>query len=308
VDREIRGEVSLRQKALLWVHSLQSVYKHTIQSTNPFVEIHMPLRSRFSTIRTASIRGACAGLCTCIVLAVLAPERSEGQAQASPALLTSRAELTAAATRAEIASTAGDPAGRSQNATIAAAIRERLREGDFQVGDRIVVTIISDAVHRDTIAVRSGRLLELPGMIVVPLTGVLRSELHDRISIEVLRYVKAQEIDVTPLIRIGVLGAVARPGYFAFASDIPLTDVIMLAGGPTGSADVEKSFIRRRNVEYRSAAETRQAIANGLTLDQFGLNAGDELVIGQRRELGAFVGMAGGLASILAVFVTLRHR
>ena len=114
---------------------------------------------------------------------------------------------------------------------------------------------------------------------------------------------------MTPLLRVGVLGAVTRPGYFAFASDIPLTDAIMGAGGPTGSADVERSIVRRRNQQYRSPGETSKAIASGLTLDQFGLAAGDELIIGQRRDMsaGTIFGFAGALASILALAVTLRH-
>ena len=45
---------------------------------------------------------------------------------------------------------------------------------------------------------------------------------------------------------------------------------------------VGRSVVRRKNQEFRSAEETRSAIAGGLTLDQFGLNPGDELVIGQQ--------------------------
>jgi polysaccharide export outer membrane protein len=193
---------------------------------------------------------------------------------------------------------------------LAASIRQRLRDGDFQIGDRVVVTIVSDAVHRDTIVVRLGRLLELPDKIVVPLGGVLRSELHDRVSTEVLKYVKAQQIEVTPLMRVGILGEVTRPGYFAFASDLPLTDAIMGAGGPTPGADVDRSIVRRGTQDYRSEQETRKAIANGLTLDQFGLRAGDVLVIGRRHEFNPsqVIGMVGALGSVVAVFMALHHR
>jgi hypothetical protein len=243
------------------------------------------------------------------LLASLASMAAEGKAQSAPGPLVSRAELTAAATQAEAAATTGDPASRAQNAMTAAAIRQRLRDGDLQVGDRVVVTIVSDSLRRDTVVVRSGRSLELPGMIVVPVAGVLRSELRERVATEVRKYVKAQQVEVMPLMRVGVLGAVARPGYFAFASDLPLTDVIMGAGGPTGSADLGRSSVRRRNQEYRSASETSKAIANGLTLDQFGLSAGDELVVGQRREFGlsTMIGLTGALASVLALVVAM-HR
>lgn len=241
--------------------------------------------------------------------ASLEAQPAVSQTPTTTSALASRAELTATAASFESAATKGDPDKRAQNAMVAAAIRERLRDGDFQVGDRVVVTVVSDAVHRDTVVVRSGRVMELLGTVVVPVTGVLRSELRERISTEVLKYVKASEVEVTPLMRIGVLGAVARPGYFAFPSDIPLTDAIMGAGGPSATADVDRSVVRRNNHSFRSSEDTRKAIASGLTLDQFGLIAGDELVVGQRSGFssGTFLSVVGALASIGALFVTMRH-
>ena len=243
------------------------------------------------------------------VLTSLVPMGAEGQTQAGAGLLVSRGELTAAASRADIAATTGDPGDRAENAMVAAAIRQRLNDGDLQVGDRVIVTIVSDVVRRDTVVVRTGRVLELPGMIIVPVAGVLRSELRDRVAAEVLKYVKAQQIEATALIRVGILGAVARPGYFAFASDIPLTDAIMGAGGPTGGSRIERSFVRRRNQEYRSTGETSKAIASGLTLDQFGLSAGDELVVGQPRGFGTgtVFSLLGALASVVGIAVALRR-
>lgn len=228
----------------------------------------------------------------------------------APAPLLSRAELTALAARADSLATTGDVGERTRSAMLAASIRQRLRDGDFQVGDRVVVTIVSDSARADTLVVRAGRFLELRDKMVVSVAGVLRSELQDRVSTEVLKYVKARQIDVTPLMRVGVLGEVARPGYFAFASDLPLTEVIMGAGGPTPAADLERSVVRRGNQPYRSAEETRNAIAKGLTLDQFGLAAGDELVVGRRGgvSMGSIVGMVSALGGVLAVVVALQHR
>ncbi|MDB4870281.1 MAG: hypothetical protein JWL97_1285 [Gemmatimonadales bacterium] len=266
-----------------------------------------PRPARFAS---PSLRSAALSLALTMFLIGFQATEGECQIQSPAGLLSSRAELTAAATDAEVAATTGDPARRAENAMRAAAIRQRLRDGDLQVGDRVIVSFISDAVHRDTVVVRAERSLELSGMIVVPVAGVLRSELKDRVSTEVLKYVKAQKIEVTPLMRVAVLGAVARPGYFAFPSDIPLTDAIMGAGGPTGSAAVDRSIVRRRNQQYRSAGETSKAIAGGLTLDQFGLSAGDELVVGERRNFDASkgIGLLGALASVAVAIFALARR
>lgn len=236
------------------------------------------------------------------------PSRSLAQTRSSASLLMSRAELTSAAELAA-ARSGGDAAAKLRNTVLASSIRQRLRDGDFQVGDRVIVSFTTDVAHTDTLLVRSGRILELPGKIAVPLAGVLRSEIEERVSTELMKYVRAQRIEVTPLMRVGVLGDVAHPGYFAFASDILLTDAIMGAGGPAATADLDRSMVRRGGLVYRSSDETRAAIAKGLTLDQFGLNAGDELVIGQRRDsrMGTMLGVVGGLASVVTLFVALRR-
>jgi protein involved in polysaccharide export with SLBB domain len=230
------------------------------------------------------------------LIAGASPQVAAGQAASQ---LTTRDALTQAAAAAE----------RSGDAMQAAGIRHRLTEGDFQVGDRVLLTVVSDVARTDTLVVREGRVLDLPYKSVLPLSGVLRSELKGRVTSEILKYVKAVEVDVTPLTRIAVLGEVTRPGYFAVRSDIPITDAIMLAGGPTGSADIERSMVKRGNHEFRSAAETRRAVSQGMTLDQLGLAAGDELIVGRQRQLvsPAATAVVGTMASLAAIFFAI-HR
>ena len=228
---------------------------------------------------------------------------SLAEGQSAQGVLTSRSELMAA--EASASQSGGSPSGK--NALLAAAIRQRLHDGDFQVGDRVVVTIVANETRTDTLVVRTGRALELRGIGIVPLTGVLRSEVQDLVASEVLKYIKAQQVSVTPLMRVGILGEVSRPGYFAFASDLPITDAIMGAGGPAGTADLERSVVRRGGQEYRSEKDTRAAIEKGLTLDQFGLSAGDELIVGRRRQvLSPSIFTAVGLAaSLVTAIVTI---
>jgi protein involved in polysaccharide export with SLBB domain len=243
-------------------------------------------------------------LCVLAAISIAQPLR----AQDSDGLLTSRADLTAAAQQAEAAANRGGPAS-TKNRMVAAAIRQRLADGDFAVGDRIVLSYMSDVRHSDTLVVRGGRTLELPARATLPLGGVLRSELKDKVATEVLKYIKASQIEVTALTRVGVLGEVAHPGYFALRSDVPLAEAIMVAGGPTATADVERSMVRRGTTEFRTSEETRAAISKGLTLDQFGLAAGDELVIGRKKEFmsGSFMPLVGTVASLAAIFVAVHH-
>lgn len=229
-------------------------------------------------------------------------------AQSSGSLLTTRADLTAAMQQAEARAESGD--SRVDNHLKAAAIRRRLTDGDFKVGDRILLAYVSDTKHVDTLVVHEGLIVELPANARVSVAGVLRSELSDRIVPELLKYVKASEVGVTPLTRLAVLGEVVHPGYFAFRADVPLADAIMFAGGASPTADIGRSVVRRANGEVRSSDETHRAISRGLTLDQFGLTAGDELVVGRRRDLltGAMTPILGALGSIAAIYVVFHRR
>lgn len=228
-------------------------------------------------------------------------EPSVARAQVTPqsnALLVSRSELTAAAER---------EAGR--NPELAATIRQRLRNGDFQTGDRIVIAYQTEALHRDTLLVRGDRVVELPWKASIPLAGVLRSEVQRLLSTEVLKFVKTDQVEVTPLMRLGVMGEVTRPGFFAFPSDMALTDVLMIgSGGLTAEADVRRSIVRRGGREFKSSEETSQAIERGLTLDQFDLTAGDELVVGQRSGslLTPTLTLIGALVSVATLYIAFR--
>jgi len=225
-------------------------------------------------------------------------------AQSHAGLLTTREQLTAEVQKAQ----RGEPG--SVNASTAVAIRLRLAEGDFQPGDRIVLRTYTDALHTDTLVVRAGRTVDIPGAATMSLAGILRSEVKARICTEVLKYVKSDQTDVIPLTRVAVLGEVARPGYFTLPSDVPLSEAIMAAGGPTANADVGRSLVRSGDGRVRSSTDTKQALAQGLTLDQFGLTAGDEIVIARRRDFltGSFLPIVGAVGSVAFVWVTLRHR
>ncbi|HEV7388743.1 MAG TPA: SLBB domain-containing protein [Gemmatimonadaceae bacterium] len=250
----------------------------------------MPSLSHANIHRFALILGAT------ITMVVVAASRAGSQATAGQ--LISRDELSASASHAE----------QTGNATQAAAMRTRLTDGDFQVGDRIVLTYFSDVAHTDTLIVRPGRVVDLPGRAEMQLSGVLRSELKDRLTLELLRFVKAQNVNATPLTRIGVLGEVSHPGYFAVRSDMLVSEAIMAAGGPTGSADIDRTVVRRAGHEFRPADATRQAVASGVTLDQFGLDAGDEIVVGRQSHTFSPAGILGVAASVAAIFVALSRR
>jgi polysaccharide export outer membrane protein len=208
------------------------------------------------------------------------------------------------------AATASDASTRQQKQMQAATIRARLRDGDFDVGDRILLAVRGDSLMSDTVTVRAGRMIRLENLPDISLQGVLRSELQDYLTTQLSRYIKRPEVQSTSLVRIAVMGAVNKPGYYQVPADIAMADAIMIAGGPTGLADVDKTQLKRGTEVLYSSDLLGQEVAKGATLDQLNIRPGDQILIGERHKtpwatIASIVGISAGLISIL--FVLTRH-
>jgi hypothetical protein len=206
---------------------------------------------------------------------LLSPQRVVGaQGYAAMQPMATRADLTALADRLS--------RGSDVDKSKAAALRARLREGDFRAGDRIRLVLDGSVTQDDTIPVVAGSKVQLKDVGEIPLSGVLRSELQSYMSTQVARFIKDVRVRATPLVRLSVLGPVSRPGFFYMPPDITLGDAVMRAGGPVASADLNKSVIRRNTAELYDSRNTRTAMNEGLTLDQLSLRDGDSIEIGEK--------------------------
>jgi protein involved in polysaccharide export with SLBB domain len=216
-------------------------------------------------------------MAACLVRGMALPGIGQGQAQQPiPAahVYASRAELEAEAQAAE----AG---GRIAEAQI---IRHRLEQGDFQEGDRILVAVRGPGGFSDTLTVRAGPELELPQVPPLPLAGVLRSELLAKLTAHLGQFLRDPVVSVRPLLRVGVLGNVAHPGYYYASADLPLSDVLMTGGGPTADADLAKVSVRRGGHILLDEAATRAALSRGASMDGLHMQAGDEITVGKQRQ------------------------
>jgi protein involved in polysaccharide export with SLBB domain len=231
----------------------------------------------------------------CLTIGALALVADASRAQAPSAGNAGRAgatrsELERLAVRAESGASVDSATtpSRDQSRRDAAALRERLREGDFRTGDHVVLAVPADPALSDTFVVRAGGpagpVLRLPNLPEISLRGVLRSELQAHLVAHLGRFLKDTVMRTTVLIPIGVLGELARPGYYRVPVDLPFSDVIMAAGGPTPNADLTRITVRRGSSELLARPAARAAMVNGLTLDALGLAPGDEVLIGARRE------------------------
>jgi hypothetical protein len=224
------------------------------------------------------------GLAFCLPLQA---QDGTGGSSAQP-VAAQRAELELAAQRAEqeAAQPGADAGTRSRKEAVANALRERLREGDFGVGERIFVEMRGAEVpFADTVTVRAGKVITIGTLPEISLHGVLRSELQGHLTREIGRYVRDPKVTATSWVRVSVLGSVGQQGFYAFPADILLTDALMRSGGMREDTDLNKITIKRAGREVVSKDEARLAIREGRTLDQLDVRAGDEITVGQKRQV-----------------------
>jgi len=220
-----------------------------------------------------------------------------------------RAQIAARVAELEQATSSGSLKGDAlkEATNDLATLRARLEGGDFQVGDQLIVTVSRDEVSVDTATVRDGKMVVFATLPDVSLAGLLRSEVQPRLQEHVNRYRKDFTVRVNLLTRLQVAGQVARPGFYSISPDRPVSEAIMLAGGPTPLSKLDEVTIRRNRKLIVKASQWREAAKSGTTIAQLGLQPGDDIEIaGRRQKLSAFQFAQIGFLAISGSFAVIR--
>lgn len=221
-----------------------------------------------------------------IVLLAAAALPAAGRAQGSQnleagQLYATRAELQAMLDRYEgvTVSPIYSDAVRRPARDEADLIRSRLRDGDFEVGDVITLTVAGQPDLTNNFTVAAGRVLILPELPAMPLQGLLRSELKDSVTAFISKYYRDPQVFVQTSMRIQAVGEVGQVGYHPVSAEARLPDVIASIGQPTRNADLDKMKIKRRDETIWEGDALQEAIVQGRTMDQLSLRAGDVIEI-----------------------------
>jgi polysaccharide export outer membrane protein len=193
-----------------------------------------------------------------------------------------RAELKAALANLQevLSSPAYSKSLRKAKEAEAALVQSRLEEGDFQVGDQIDVAVVGEKDLTNKFSVLQDRTLSFPQLPAISLKGVLRSEVREYLTTEIAKYVKNPQVTIQgSYIRLSIVGAVGKPGFYTLPADQLISDAIMTAGGPTGEPKLDKSVVRRNGKDVVPQGELARAVQDGQSLDQLNLHGGDELVL-----------------------------
>jgi protein involved in polysaccharide export with SLBB domain len=245
------------------------------------------------------------GFCAIGAGSAVAQERGDSVARVDTLARPARAM----ATRAELEQIL---AGKSGPVTdeLARQVKERLEKGDLQPGDRIALRVVGEQTLTDTFAVTPERVVELPSLPPITVAGVLRSELKPHLTRQLGRYIRNPDLQAEALVRVSMTGAVGRPGFYNLPANVLATDAIMAAGGPSSSADVSRTVIRRGGVPIITEEQVASAVETGESLDQLNVQSGDEIVVGTKgqgfsgvlKTMGLISGALFGIVAITRIF------
>jgi protein involved in polysaccharide export with SLBB domain len=148
--------------------------------------------------------------------------------------------------------------------------------------------------------------LPLPVVGAIPLTGVRRTEIETYLTQQLGRYLKNPVVHARVLVRLGVLGEVTNPGFYAVPSGAVVSDALMAAGGPTKDAKFSSASIERDGKGLYVGSAFQDAVSRGMTIDAMGLHTGDRIVVPRRHDVESTFRIIGILAGVPLAILAIK--
>lgn len=150
--------------------------------------------------------------------------------------------------------------------------------------------------------------VEASGEVILPILGTRQvagraaDEVRKGLLAEYAGQVRNQEVNVTILRRVRVLGSVGQPGLYYVDATMSVADAIALAGGIT--TDGNPNDVRL----MRDGVIVREDMDQSIPLGSAGIRSGDQINVQQRswgsRYTGAILGsIIAGMAIIAAAVI-----
>ncbi len=147
----------------------------------------------------------------------------------------------------------------------------------FVAGDGLGITVFPDTSH----FLNGLYPIDLEGYVFLPLVGrfqVTSMSVHqftEFLQSTYAQYLRFPEIQVTPLIRVSLLGGFNRPGLYYIDPNRSLWDLVYMAGGFSHEAGLRKMHWERdKTVLERELVSQYQA---GASLRMMGVKSGDQI-------------------------------
>ena len=173
---------------------------------------------------------------------------------------------------------------------MAAALAQPLQSGDV-----IRVAIWREPTLNGDFPIDERGKVQLPLLGLRAVTTKPWTDVRDALLAEYRRQLRAESIALTPLRRIYVLGAVARPGVYMMDPTFELRGIVSMAGGATTEGALDHVRI------LRDGATVAKDLSLTQTALDFGVRSGDQIFVDRRSWadrnsallLSSFLSLAG---------------
>lgn len=238
------------------------------------------------------------------------PSGSPASAEAGTAVadrpLATRAELEARLETLEARTSGSDGTASVEEQRQAERIRERLRRGDFKVGDLVDLQVRQDQALQGTFPINRDRALELPTLPAVSMEGILYSEVEEHLREALGEYLRAPTVRARALWRVAVVGGVSSPGYYDLSPATTVSEALMRAGGPTQRAKLDEVEFRRGE---ENLLDSWDEPVESITLAELDARRGDQIYVpqsgggaGVMRVIGLISGVSGLAWAVVRIF------
>ena len=174
---------------------------------------------------------------------------------------------------------------------------QHLKPGD---GVRIIFLDITDPISGDYYVQPDGKI-QLPFIGIVNSANKKFSEFKKEIYAKYDSLYRKPELTILSLYKVNILGEVQKPGYYFVTEEQRFTSILALAGGSTGSADLDNVYIIREDKEIKLDVET--IMQEGDSAINFGLQSGDQIYVPRSfwADPGRFTWIFTAIATVVTV-------
>jgi len=190
-------------------------------------------------------------------------------------------------------------------------------QNQFQRGDGVRVAVWRDpsreGINIQGLGITGDYTIDSRGNIQMPLVGEMRvvgstpEGLATSIKEKYAAYISDMIVICYPLIRISVLGAVQKPGSYFIERRTTLWELIEIAGGLDGQANIQKIHIQRSGKTV--AKDLMSGYEKATSLEELRVQSGDQVLIpGQSRITMRTIIEVTRFALGLATFVIVQTK
>lgn len=146
----------------------------------------------------------------------------------------------------------------------------------FVPGDGLRITVFPDTAHflNGVYPIDLGGYISLPLLGRFQVTTMSTHQFTDFIKNTYAQYLRFPEVQVTPLIRVSMLGGFARPGLYYIDPRRSLWDLVYMAGGPSHEEGLHEMRLERDKKIL--SGDLIPYYQSGQSLSSLGVKSGDQ--------------------------------